>query len=627
MNAKQIFQGLVSSVTLTFRDKNIESDYIDYYNRKTIAHVRVAIIISLGLYIIFAFLDSFLFPDFKVVFHQIRFFIVTPFILLIFLFTFHSSFFKYVQVIISLSIIVGAAGIMAMLYIGGERVIAIYYVGLLLVLLFNYEFLKLRFLIASIVGFLIVICYFIVALQINISLPLIVASLFFLVGANILGMASSYSYEFLYRQYYYSHRLLEKEKAKTVEINLNLEAQVSERTSSLKKTNNELLEAKLIAENSERTKSIFLATMSHELRTPLNAIIGFSDIINSEKFDEKDNKEYAQIINRSGVHLLGLVENLFDITLIDSGQVKLNIREFNLFGILDDVFRIMYQEKIVLEKNDVELKLLNDNLPSNFMIYSDGNKIKQVLINLLKNALKFTETGEVKFWCEEIVENNKPYLKFFVQDTGIGIPPVKIEFVFDVFRQVDDTYSRKYGGVGIGLTVVRKLVNMLGGEVGVDSVEGKGSTFYFTIGNFIKKEMPPVQDEDNKRIENFKPIDANILIVEDDEASYYLLEFILEKRGAKVIWAKNGEIALEMMQEYKKFDLILMDINMPILSGYDTSLRIKELYPDQIIIAQTAYAVAGDKEKALEAGCDAYITKPISAEKLNAILDEFVLAK
>ena len=624
MNVNHIFNTLLSPITLSFRDKKIESDYINYYSRKIIVNERIAIFLALGIYLIFSFLDSFLFPDFEAVFHQIRFFIITPSILLIFLFTFHSSFFKYIQVITSLMIIIGAAGIIAMLYIGGEEVAALYYVGLILVLLFNYEFLKLRFLTASIVGALILIGYFIVALLINISHPVLVTSLFFLVGANVLGMASVYSYEFLSRQYFYSNYQLEKEKAKTIEINENLENQVLERTSNLEKTNKELYEAKVIAEDSERMKSVFLATMSHELRTPLNAIIGFSDIIHSEDNDDEETREYAQIINKSGTHLLSLVESLFDITLIDSGQVKLSMGEYSLFDTLSDVNRIMLKEREILGKEDVDLKFHTGEIKTDFRIYTDGSKIKQVLINLLKNALKFTESGEVEFWCEEIEEHNKPYLKFYVQDTGIGIPKEKIDLVFDVFRQVDDTHSRKYGGVGIGLTVVRKIVAMLDGKVGVDSDEGKGSLFYFTIGNFIKKEDESKLTKDIENVTVLEPLDAEILIVEDDEASYYLLEFLLQKRGAKIRWAKNGEIALNMVKEHKTYDLILMDINMPYLSGYDTTMRIKQLYSNQIIIAQTAYAVAGDKEKALEAGCDDYITKPISAQKLNNIITEFI---
>lgn len=624
MNAKQSFRKLLSPVTLSFRDKKIESDYIYYYSRKIITHVRIAIIISLGLYIVFAFLDGFLFPDFKVVFHQIRFFIITPIILLIFLFTFHSSFFKYIQVITSLSIIVGAAGIIAMLYIGGEEVSALYYVGLMLVVLFNYEFLKLRFLTASIVGALILIGYFIVGLQINLSLSILVASLFFLVGANVLGMASLYSYELLSRQYYFSNYQLEKEKAKTIEINLNLEAQVLDRTSNLEEMNKELYEAKVVAEDSERMKSVFLATMSHELRTPLNAIIGFSDIINSGENSEAENIAFAEIINKSGQHLLSLVDSLFDITLIESGQVKLKIGEYRMLELMSNVNSIMLQERTKLGKENIDLILDNVNIEADFKIITDGNKIKQALINLLKNALKYTESGEVKFWYEEVIEQNKPYLKFFVQDTGIGIPSEKIDLIFDVFTQVDETNSRKYGGVGIGLAVVQKIVNMLDGEVDVDSVVGKGSTFYFTVGNYIKEDM----DFSVANTVNFIPasatLDAEVLVVEDDEASYYLLELLLEKRGVKVSWARNGEIALEMLEEHKKFDLILMDLNMPVLNGYDASKRIKELYPDQIIIAQTAYAVTGDKEKALASGCDAYITKPISAQKLNSLITEFI---
>lgn len=623
MKSKDNFIKLLNTTSLSFKDKQIEREFLTYYSNNIIGHTRLAMGISIGIYAAFAFLDVFLYPDFKAIFHEIRFFIVMPIILLVILYTFHPSAIKYLQLITSISSFVGSYGILAMLYIGGHEVSYLYYVGLMLVFIFNYDFLKLRFINASIVGNLTLVGYLIIALLIGSSISLLVASMFFLIAANIMGMVSAYFYEHLSRKYFYSNLLLEKEKEKTIEMNLNLEAQVNERTSKLEKANKELYESKILAEESERLKSVFLATMSHELRTPLNAIIGFSDFITSGENDAAENTEFAQLINKSGQHLLSLVESLFDITMIDSGQVKLNMDEFKLQELLADVASIMQQEKAKLGKSAIDLKMIEGNINPDFTIFTDGNKIKQGLINLLKNALKFTETGEVVFWCDEITIHDKSYLKFYVRDTGIGIPADKLHLIFDVFRQVDDSHSRRYGGVGIGLSVVRKLVYMLDGEVGVDSLVGEGSTFSFTIGNYARLEMP-TKNSTVKIPDISKYTNKKILVVEDDDSSFQLLQVLLKKMGFDVVWAQNGAIALNILEEDQKFTLILMDLNMPVLNGYDTTARIKRMYPEQIIIAQTAYAVSGDREKALAAGCNAYITKPISANRLQELIGSFI---
>jgi signal transduction histidine kinase len=620
---KKTSQTLLSIVSLSFIDKDIEQDFLKYYRNKIVGPIRYVLVISLMLYIAFAILDSFLFPELAVIFHKIRFFVIIPLVILTLSYTFFSSSLKYLQLIASISVLVAGFGILAMLYIGGREVNILYYVGLTLVFIYNYDFIKLRFLNASIVGNLILLGYVYVALKIDESPQVLVTSLFFLISANIMGMVSAYYYESINRKYFYSNILLEKEKQKTAEINLNLEEQVIERTANLERANKELTIAKDKAEESERMKSVFLATMSHELRTPLNAIIGFSQLIELEDSDPDENIENAQIIRKSGLHLLSLVESLFDITLIDSGEIKVILKEFLLLDMLVNVNSVMQHEKV--KQGNKAIQLIFDPAPirSDFKISTDEYKIKQILINLLNNALKFTESGEIRFWCEEIKEYGKSYLKFYVSDTGIGIPKDKIEFVFDVFRQVDETHSRKYGGVGIGLNVVRKLAHLLGGDVGVESFEGKGSTFYFTISNYAVDGAPDANSE-KSTFELAKLTEKKILVVEDDHPSYSLLKAVLRKWGYIVAWAQNGEIALKILEEKQKFDLILMDINMPVLNGYDATAQIKKQYPENIIIAQTAYAVSGDKEKALLAGCDDYITKPISVKKLKALIECYI---
>lgn len=479
------FHTVLNPFSLSFKEKNLEKDFLAYYRLNIINHIRTSLLISLALYSIFAWLDFYLFPEYAPSFNKIRFNIVVPIILLALLSTFKTSLFKHFQLIIITCIIIAAYGIIAMLFIGGQEVYTYYYVGLMLVMIFNYDFLRIRFLPASIVGILILACYISISLHIRINSDILVASLFFLISTNIMGMFSAYFYEFLNRKYFYSSFLLGIEQKKTAQINLDLDKQVEERTANLIKTNQELFIAKEKAEESDRLKSIFLSTMSHELRTPLNAIIGFSDFITSKPDEDQENVELAGIIKKSGIHLLGIVESMFEITLIDAGQIKLEESKFHLIKLIKEFENDLKYEKIKLGKEDLAVTFDISNLQSDLIISSDYNKIKQILLNLFRNALIFTEKGSINFWCEESIGYNQSYFKFFVQDTGIGIPEDKLEIIFEVFRQVDDSHSRKYGGLGIGLTVVKKMVEILGGEIGVESTLGIGSTFYFTIPTSI----------------------------------------------------------------------------------------------------------------------------------------------
>ena len=489
MKPNNLFIKLLNPFCLCFRDKKIESEFTAYYKKSIINHVRIAVLSSLLIYLSFAWLDAAIFPEYKSAFLQIRFFIVMPVTLLAVLYKFISKSLKYMQQIVSFVAFVGAFGIIAMLYIGGQEVSTIYYVGLCLVFIFNYDFLRLRFLPASLVGLLTLLGYVYVDMQLDYSFQFRASSLFFLLAANILGMGSAYYFEYISRKSFYSNLLFEREKEKVANANLHLEAEVKARTASLIEKNRDLIEAREKALESDRLKSIFLATMSHELRTPLNAIIGFSQFIVSENDADSENVEFAQIINNSGLHLLSLIDGLFDITLIESGQIKVNASKVSLVNIMSEAHNIIQLEQNKLDKENIEISYSCTNINTDFKIFSDGNKIKQILINLLKNALKFTDKGEIKFWCEEIKQDEKAIIKFYVSDTGIGIQKDRIKLIFDVFRQVDDDHCRKYGGMGIGLSIARQLAGMLGGEVGVESVPEKGSTFYFTVIDFVDEKQ------------------------------------------------------------------------------------------------------------------------------------------
>lgn len=394
-----------------------------------------------------------------------------------------------------------------------------------------------------------------------------------------------------------------------------------------KKIEEDLKNSLIKATESDRVKSAFLATMSHELRTPLNAVIGFSDLID-EDVPIEDIVQFSNTINTSGKHLLNIVEDLFDITLIEAGEVNLAKTDVNLNKLLHEVHQIIVIEQQKLKKSHISLDLEIPKILDNIVVHTDASKLKQILINLLKNALKFTSKGYIKYGFETIANKKDQGIKFFVEDSGIGIAKEKYEVIFDVFRQVDDSHTRKYGGTGIGLSLSKKLVDVLDGKIWVESEVDKGSVFYFTIPASLEAYDQKIKDLELNAGHTLKNslTDKRILIAEDDESSYEYLKVILGAKGVDLLWAQDGEEAIKYCKEDKTIDLVLMDINMPVMNGLIATKAIKKFKPDLPIIAQTAYAIAGDKEKALEAGCDDYISKPVNKKEILEKI-EYCLSK
>ncbi len=375
------------------------------------------------------------------------------------------------------------------------------------------------------------------------------------------------------------------------------------------------------ATESDHLKSAFLATMSHELRTPLNAIIGFSDLIDRNL--PMDNIiKYCNIINSSGEHLLSIVKDLFDISLIESGEAKIIKEEVVLHSVLNNVHEIIKAKQQRDGKDNIELNMIIPVENRELTVVTDEAKFSQVLINLLKNALKFTQEGYINFGYNIETKQDKPILKFYVEDTGIGIPKKKQEIIFEIFRQVEDSLSRKYGGTGIGLSISKKLIKLLGGKIWVESEVDTGSTFYFTIP---LNEFVEISPKTKAVVENKKSVkEKTILIVEDDALSFEYLVSVLYNLDTKIIRAMNGKESVTLCKENTNINLILMDINMPVMNGYEATKIIKQFRPRLPIIAQTAYAIAGDREKALDAGCDDYISKPIKREELMEKIGKFL---
>ncbi len=386
---------------------------------------------------------------------------------------------------------------------------------------------------------------------------------------------------------------------------------------SRKKAESDLLKALEKATESDRLKSAFLATVSHELRTPLNAIIGFSEIIDDE-MEITEILSFNKTINASGMHLLGIVEDIFDISLIETGEVQINKKEENLESILKNIHEIIEVEQQNTNKNNIKINQIIPSDKVDLVIYTDPLKLKQILINLLKNALKFTNEGHINYGYSIESIKDKQMFKFYVEDSGIGIPKEKQSIIFDMFRQVEDSHTRIYGGTGIGLSISKKLAELLGGQLWVESDEGAGAVFYFTIP--LENHVIESNTRDTITEADIYPEHKTILVVEDDMPSFEFLKIVLERSGYSILWAKDGLEAIKYCTENYDINLVFMDINMPAMNGYDATIEIKKIRPELIIIAQTAYAISGDREKALEAGCDDYMSKPIKKTELLEII-------
>ncbi len=382
---------------------------------------------------------------------------------------------------------------------------------------------------------------------------------------------------------------------------------------------NDLISAKTKAEESDKLKTAFLANMSHEIRTPMNGILGLTDMLMKSDLDEKTRSEYLSMVNSNGKLLLGLVNDIIDISKIESSQIDLNESEFSLNSLMNELHCFILAEKMVKQKETLELKYSPGFEDNDSFIYSDKTKIRQVLINLIGNAIKFTQEGEVEFGYKQDKQGD---LLFYVRDTGIGIPMEKLKVIFDRFTQADQSLTRPYGGSGLGLAISRGFVHAMGGEIWVESRENEGSVFYFTLPYKPVKKYVAKVPEIKASPGDFHWDNLTILIVEDNIISFKLLEISLRKTGCTILHAENGQEAIDRVKEHGEIGLVLMDIQLPVMNGYDATVEIKKIRPELTVIAQTANAMDEDRNRCLQAGCADYITKPIVLDKLLPLIEE-----
>ncbi len=395
---------------------------------------------------------------------------------------------------------------------------------------------------------------------------------------------------------------------------LALNEELVESNERISKINTDLVVAREKAEESDRLKTAFLANMSHEIRTPMNAIIGFSEVLLKPTLSPEKQKFFTNVLNEACQQLLTVVNDVIDISKVETKQVKLYKGETDLNKLLQKSHSI-YSTNAEKKGNHISLVC---SLPADdCTVITDETKLSQIINNLLSNAIKFTNDGEIEMGYS--VENQ--FLIFYVKDSGIGISPTHHSIVFERFRQVEVDDSRKYGGTGLGLSISKAFVELMGGQIWVESELGKGATFYFTIP-YIPVKMK-IQKEKFISSSNFNFSGKTLLLAEDEYANYILINDWIEGANAKVVYAANGLEAVSAFEKNPEIDLVLMDIKMPEMNGFEATKVIKAINKNVPVIALTAYAMAGDKEKCLEVGCNSYLSKPLKRQELLSLIASY----
>jgi len=396
-------------------------------------------------------------------------------------------------------------------------------------------------------------------------------------------------------------------------------AEISERIT--KSFLNDIILAKERAEESDRLKSAFLANMSHEIRTPMNGILGFSELLKNPDLTGDEQQEYIRIIETSGARMLNIINDIIDISKIESGLMKLDMNESNINEQIEYIYTFFKPE---VEAKGMNISFRNSLPAKEAIIITDREKLYAVLTNLVKNAIKYSLKGSIEFGYDLVVTPVQlKELRFYVKDTGIGIPKNRQVAIFERFIQADIEDLQARQGAGLGLSITKAYVDMLGGKIWVDSQIEKGSTFYFTLPYNLKSTELTLQkrltnEQSNGHVKNLK-----ILIAEDDEVSQKLISIMISMFGNEILKVRTGIEAVSICKNNPDLDLILMDIQMPRMGGYEATQQIRQFNKDVVIIAQTAYGLSGDREKAIEAGCTDYITKPIKKVELVSMIQKY----
>ncbi len=373
-----------------------------------------------------------------------------------------------------------------------------------------------------------------------------------------------------------------------------------------------LKEQKEKADETSRLKSLSLASMSHELRTPLNSIIGFSDLLLDEDTTEDEKEMFSRLIHTAGKSLMQLIGDIVDISKIEAGKVMIQKTVFEVNTFLKDIYLTFQHEKKLKNVANVELKLVLSDKTSEIKLKTDEHRLRQVFSNLLTNSLKFIDNGYIEFGYLCLTYD---FIQFYVKDTGVGIDTRERGNIFEQYGQDKTTYNRNKEGTGLGLAISRSFVELLGGKIWLDSEMDKGSTFYFTIP--VENNLGNLPDTGKYNVDWSG---KTILIVDDVKENYVFMNGLLGPTKAKVLWSVNGKEAVDLCIDHKNIDCVLMDIRMPVMDGYESVKLIRDKFPGLLIIAQTAFATAEDRDKCLAGGFDYYFPKPVNFVELFKVI-------
>lgn len=387
--------------------------------------------------------------------------------------------------------------------------------------------------------------------------------------------------------------------------------------SDRKRAESELIKSKEKAEESDRLKTAFLHNISHEIRTPMNAIIGFSALLSEPDLDKESSKSYIDIITQSSNHLLSIVSDIIDISNIEAGILKLTMRKTNLNSILWKVYNQFVSRA---KEKGIGLRIDAGLVDDESGLMTDETKLLQILSCILSNAVKFTPVGQIELGY--ILKGKN--IEFYVRDTGIGISEDQFTKIFERFYQVENSIARQYEGTGLGLSISKAFIELLGGRIWLDSQPGRGTTFYFTMP--YVSEIQTSADEVKLTDQEFSKINGKktILIAEDEENNFLLIEALLSQLNVHIMHARNGKEAVDIVESGIEISLVLMDIKMPVMDGYEATAILKKMRPAIPIVALTAFAFESDKEKAVKAGCDDYLSKPVKKDLLIEMIKKYI---
>ncbi|MFA8437159.1 MAG: response regulator [Marinifilaceae bacterium] len=397
---------------------------------------------------------------------------------------------------------------------------------------------------------------------------------------------------------------------------------------TITKTQKELESAKKMAEESEQLKSAFLANMSHEIRTPVNAIVGFANLLSGSEISPEQKDNFIKHIYNNSKGLLKLISDIIDFSKIEAQQLNIYKETHYVNPVLYDIYQ-NYDSIHNQNNRPFQFKIqLPDNSDNN-RINTDLARFQQIFNNLLANAFKFTHEGCVEMGYYYSQEEGEPI--FYVKDTGIGISESKQRLVFESFRQLEQSSTRKYGGSGLGLAINKKLIDLLGGKMWLESQENVGSCFYFTVSDVtiqpqrkLNSDSKP-QNRTSEAVSIYDFSGKNVLIAEDVKSNFHYLTAIIEMTNAQIIWAKNGEEAVaKCIDPQLNIDLVLMDLRMPVLNGIEAIQQIREKTNHVPIIVQTAFAMSDEKEKSYQVGANEFVTKPIDPQKILQLLKKYL---